>query len=667
MKFKSMLALCAIGFSAFAEDYVITVEPDTSRAITPDEVAALAGKDLVKRGLGTLEVNNELASFPGKITISEGIFAARDTGALGTGDGMTYVNGGTLRLEGNLDSDSHTRWGSPCFPDEEIHVQGSGFANLGAIRFGGWNTQYVAKSVVLDGDATFVSGGWCNMSLNKVTIGSRTLTLNVGANSKAYVVSTVTGWGGKIVLKQGAAELSSWPNIVSSTFEAEAGTSVTMKDINADLRLETAFILKSGVSFEAVNSFPLYGPFTTDGDAKISVAAGHALTLNGTVSTTGEQGFVKEGDGTLVIASASALDKPVEVKAGTVKWGKQLGAGDYPHGLNSWYIDNKQCQWCSDNGDVHGNATPTGVKTGVTAAYGLETWRDSSGYATGAAEHGKWYFYKGYIKVPGEPGTKTKLNAYACLKRYVSVRIGNTKIIELDNNAEKVSGVADLGYTYMAAGPAFEVDAGWQPIWVAVGAYYGAECGPWSSYNRWADNFGVGINWVGTCTKQVADYVKLLDGQNGVQLATSLELTPFVEAGNRAQFTGGVTFAPGTVFDIGDATPYMTAAELVSLSGTPTVKNGKVNVGAWTITKEDIDVQPLTIAAGSSLTFAEDSSLTFGKELKPHEGVVIATAADENGISGKLPTVDGLYKLALSKDGRTLTLMRKHGLVICVQ
>ena len=200
MKHQLIIALCAVGLSAFAEDYVITVEADTSRPITEGEVAALAGKDLVKRGLGTLEVNNELASFPGKITIAEGILAARDAGALGTGDGLTYVNGGTLRLEGNLDSDTHTRWGTPCFPNEEIHVQGPGFANLGAIRFGGWNTQYVAKSVVLDGDATFVSGGWCNMSLNKVTIGSRTLTLNVGANGKAYVVSTVTGWGGKVVL-----------------------------------------------------------------------------------------------------------------------------------------------------------------------------------------------------------------------------------------------------------------------------------------------------------------------------------------------------------------------------------------------------------------------------------------------------------------------------------
>ncbi len=660
-KFFAFCGVCAFGLIAAAEDYNINVD-DGWRAITADEVSALAGKNLVKTGAGTLEVGDELASFTGAIYIYGGVYRATTSNALGTGDGMTYIDGGSLDLSGSLNAGVWS--GTYCFPAEEIHVRGTGANNAGAICSRNWDSQSIAKAVVLDGDARITSGNYGCISLNKVNIGKWTLTAAVGNGGVGYIVGTVTSQGGNIVLESGDWRLNSWPNTGSGSVTIGSSTTARMYSINTGLVIPSSFVLKDGCVFK-IEGATLPGNFTIEGAATVEVPEGFTTTLDGTISETGSGGFIKTGAGTLVIGSASALAKPVDVREGTVKWGRALGEGDYYHGLNSWYIDNKQCQWCSDSGAVHGEAVSTGVKTGISSAYG-EVWRDSSAYANGAVEHGKWYFYKGYVRVPGEPGTKTKLNAIGCLKRYVSIRIGDTKIIELDNNAEKVSGLSNLDYTYMAAGPAFEIDAGWQPIWVSVGAYYGAACGPWDNWGRWENDFGVGVNWSGSCTSNRTDYVKLIDGQNGIMLATSTNLVPFAEAGNRAQFAGGVTFAPGTAFDVGDVAPYATAAEVPSLTGVTAIRNGIVKVAAWNLRASDLTSgTPLSVAAGSTLAFTNGAVLSLG-DLRgvefPYEGITVASAADGASISGA-PALSSesaaFYKLAVSEDGKTLTLSKR--------
>ena len=79
----------------------------------------------------------------------------------------------------------------------------------------------------------------------------------------------------------------------------------------------------------------------------------------------------------------------------------------------------------------------------------------------------------------------------------------------------------------------------------------------------------------------------------------------------RASFAGGVAFAAGTVFDLGDASGEAGTLEVPSLAGAPTVTNGALHVKSdtWTLRAGDVvPGLPLTVAAGSSLGFGEAGS-----------------------------------------------------------
>ena len=92
--------LGAFGAPTMGEDdgkYVIDVPAGETYALTADDVTAIGTLPLVKAGEGTLTVNDVLKDYTGDIYVTNGIYRATTSGAVGTTNGVTHVlDGGTF-------------------------------------------------------------------------------------------------------------------------------------------------------------------------------------------------------------------------------------------------------------------------------------------------------------------------------------------------------------------------------------------------------------------------------------------------------------------------------------------------------------------------------------------------------------------------------------------
>jgi len=133
-----------------SEQYVIDIPSGADRSITAEDVAAAAGKTLVKTGTGSLYVSGELMKdFAGDIRIRDGFYVAQSKYALGTAAGQTYVESGATLI--NEVSVSATDGSKPAFKDETIHLAGIGCGGWGAIQNKKSCVDF-CRHVVLDGD-----------------------------------------------------------------------------------------------------------------------------------------------------------------------------------------------------------------------------------------------------------------------------------------------------------------------------------------------------------------------------------------------------------------------------------------------------------------------------------------------------------------------------------
>lgn len=108
----------------------LNTSADELVTLTAEHVAQFGAGGLVKTGAGTVKVGDEMADYEGPITIREGYYDVLTRGALGTADGDTYVDGGTLINHVS----SETNGKSPSFANEHIHLKGTGWADNGALQ-----------------------------------------------------------------------------------------------------------------------------------------------------------------------------------------------------------------------------------------------------------------------------------------------------------------------------------------------------------------------------------------------------------------------------------------------------------------------------------------------------------------------------------------------------
>jgi hypothetical protein len=177
-----------------------------------------------------------------------------------------------------------------------------------------------------------------------------------------------------------------------------------------------------------------------------------------------------------------------------------------------------------------------------------------------------------------------------------------------------------------------------------------------------------------------ANYVKFLDPGDGSFLRPTLAGKADVDPAGypRPSFGGAVAFGPGTVFDVGDVTPY-TPVTVPSLTGVPTITNGSVSVASSTWTLRAADVAggvPLTIASNAVLTFPAgtvtvdipDADLLKAQGVKT--GRAILKVAEGASFPANAFVVSATVKDAhwrVDPDGDTLRLNSTDGLTVIIR
>lgn len=316
------------------------------------------------------------------------------------------------------------------------------------------------------------------------------------------------------------------------------------------------------------------------------------------------KGLTKTGDGVLTLASPLAFTSVADVKGGTLKL---VPDGSAVRGLKLWWRDTN----ANGVSDVQQDDYYQGLDEYASWAY-----RDWKNYGSGPNDDPSYkqgYYYEGFICIPGDEGKDVTFNFITQITRKVRVTIDETVVADVNddkNNLARDGGVYVGSWSRLGIAPQRTMKAGWHRLTIWMGNTWNNQCGP-TGYTEggveiWPSKFGIGVDWQGRCTTNKADYAKLEDPGDGSFLRWTNDVSRC-----RASFAGGVAFAAGTVFDLGDASGEAGALEVPSLAGAPTVTNGALHVksGTWTLRAGDVvPGLPLTVAAGSSLGFGEAGS-----------------------------------------------------------
>lgn len=343
----------------------------------------------------------------------------------------------------------------------------------------------------------------------------------------------------------------------------------------------------------------------------------------------------KTGNGALSVFGRVHVDGDTAIEQGALSFKTAVPA--VPAGLN-WYYKYitgvVAGQLPSDPTAYHG-VDPAGVR------FAYRSWMPTVD-KDGIDAHKQAHWYSGYIRVPGEEGTKVVCNFVSSVTRYCYVKIGNKEVVHMSDSTDKLSGTTFPNWDRLYVGPQVELDAGWQPIYIVLHNWWGAGGGPakYDKYN-WPENFGVGVDWKGRCETNSVNYAKFLDPGDGSFLRPTLSDRAELDAKlYRPSFGGAVSFAPGTVFEINDTAPYI-PVEIPALAGVPVVRNGAVAVQSLTWTLRGSDLMDANgEARNAPLTLDETSVLTF-----PEGDVTLDIVAGD------------LAALETSRRSRTFTLI----------
>ncbi|MGN0852541.1 MAG: hypothetical protein ACI4Q3_04095, partial [Kiritimatiellia bacterium] len=389
----------------------------------------------------------------------------------------------------------------------------------------------------------------------------------------------------------------------------------------------------------------------------------------------------KTGNGPLTMFGRYVVAGETDIAAGTLRFGSSVP--QTPCGLNWSYVwgvstsssTEPQAAWLRGV-DLQG------------ASFGYRGWRPTTG-ANNALSHCQSHWYTGYIRVPGEEGAAVTCNFVSSLARTCYVKIGGKVVLDINDRTDNLTGtIIPSGYDRMYVGPQQELTAGWQPIFIHLANSWNGTAGPEANTKYgWTANFGLGVDWSGRCTTNSVNYAKFLDPGDGSFLrpcAPDVSRGYFDATAFRPRFAGPVAFGPGAVFDVNDTTPYV-PAEIPSLVGVPTVRNGAVAVTTWTLRANDLFdaagkplAKPLTIEASASLAFPE-GPVTIGfaaADADAFEAVTgvrtypILTAADGADFPANdfvLPADLRRKGWVLRREGATLNLVHTTGFTVILR
>lgn len=349
-------------------------------------------------------------------------------------------------------------------------------------------------------------------------------------------------------------------------------------------------------------------------DAHGAVVKGNGTADARMLATNAVLASLKKTDaGTLDLVGAVRILGATEISGGTLRIASCVPSAEA--GLDSWHA-------LLYSGNVWQSDVPSGVDwefsglcpEGVAAAY--HGWPHSGKGGNNDPSYSQSYYYKGYVRIPGDAGGTARCNFISSMARNVRVDISGKTVVWGDDNVNGIAGGGDArDWAHLYVNPPVDLPSGWQPIYVYCGNFYNDTRGAMPNGGLgWTGNFGIGVDWQARCATNAANYVKFVDPGDGSFLRRSLaEKGDIDPAPYRATFEGPVAFGAGTAFDVGDTQPY-TPVVLSSLTGLPTVRNGAVKVesSVWTIRKADLfdgdgrsRSLPLTLEGDATLAFPD--------------------------------------------------------------
>ena len=242
-------------------------------------VSAASGHPFAKRGEGTLEAGDAMASFAGEIRIENGTYKVMTSGGLGTTAGATSVsNSATLFITSSVPDGEFGYSGG--HNTEKFYFSGSGYDNQGALRVA---TSAVANSkqlkyVSLLGDAVFKGHSMIVASYTgDLNLNGHALTLALDSNRIFCIQYAYIRTMGDITVQSGSLQFYQVVSIVD-----ESGYALTVKNgaaiylytsycYSAGLKMPWRLVLENGaVIRNGASDLVWSGPTTVSGTASIA-------------------------------------------------------------------------------------------------------------------------------------------------------------------------------------------------------------------------------------------------------------------------------------------------------------------------------------------------------------------------------------------------------------
>lgn len=299
----------------------VTVNATTNYAFSGSGKIS-GGTGLLKRGNGTLFLNTT-NDYIGPTTIEGGMIRIGNTSAFGSQIAGTWINGGTLDLNGVTNN------------YESIIAQGSGVSNLGAIYNSGTAAvnDGLRSNVTFSGNVTLggvsrwdIFGGKLYGNSNKLT---KVGIPASGTGNQEIALSNLGESGlGDIDVQQGML------TILGNTTMGDPAATVLIQS-NAILNLwatttilNKQMVLSNGGFYANSGSNLFVGPVSLVADSTNVFDGGATLNLAGVVSGPGA--FSKTGGGTVMLSGNNSWTGGSYVTGGTLQVGAWGTSGNLP-------------------------------------------------------------------------------------------------------------------------------------------------------------------------------------------------------------------------------------------------------------------------------------------------------------------------------------------------
>ena len=320
----------------------LNASADEHVALTAEHVAQFGAGGLVKTGAGTVQAGDEMAGYTGPITVREGYYDVLTRGALGTADGDTFVDGGTLI--NHVASDTNGQ--SPSFANEHIHLKGTGWADNGALQ-NKVNAADFCRKVTLEGDTRVTGTLRCDFRYTAFDMKGFDLTTSFSGDG-FYLVALTVANAGNLTAEGGAFEFQAHVNGTSATKTALFKSGSTLSFFNSASWLNHRFVMEDNTTLHTGND-----AFKLEGTDNRGIING-VLELRGT------------------------LKNDISKNHQTQWRGYVTGPGGFTGGKGGWVQIN------GPTNDFRGGLDLTGVAENGRATGGVVVWDDGAVPADGA-------------------------------------------------------------------------------------------------------------------------------------------------------------------------------------------------------------------------------------------------------------------------------------------